>query len=112
MRFWTLTGSSLLLLTMPRVATAANVAEFIDYSLLSTQGDLIMPARLYVPPEAISDPSTLRPLVVWLHGGGDRGTDNLNQIRWDIDLLFAEVKQRGRYPGSLPRRPGTGVRNG
>jgi predicted peptidase len=34
---------------------------------------------------------------VWLHGGGDRGDNNLNQIRWDIDLLLAEAKRRGAF---------------
>jgi predicted peptidase len=75
---------------------AANVNEFLDYSLKSG-GTTLLPGRLFVPPEAIANPEVERPLIVWLHGGGDRGTNNLNQIRWDVDLLFAEAKRRGAF---------------
>jgi predicted peptidase len=85
---------SSLLLT---AAQGADVGEFLDFSLRTSLGGLAMPARLYVPPAAIADPVTKRPLIVWLHGGGDAGTNNLNQIRWDIDFLFAEAKRRGAF---------------
>jgi predicted peptidase len=75
---------------------AAEVREFLDYSLKSGATTLL-PGRLYVPPEALANPNVDRPMIVWLHGGGDRGTNNLNQIRWDFDLLFAEVKRRGAF---------------
>jgi poly(3-hydroxybutyrate) depolymerase len=85
---------SLLLLT---AAQGADVSEFMDFSLRNPRGQLTMPARLHVPPAAIADPVTKRPLIVWLHGGGDAGTNNLNQIRWDVDFLFAEAKRRGAF---------------
>ena len=75
---------------------AANVNEFLDYSLKSGATTLL-PGRLYVPPEAVANPDIERPLIVWLHGGGDAGTNNVNQVRWDVDLLFAEAKRRGAF---------------
>src|SRR5215475_13799454 len=37
-----------------------------------------MPYRLFIPPNY--DPKKKYPIVLWLHGGGGRGTDNLKQI--------------------------------
>jgi predicted peptidase len=78
-------------------APGANVSEFLDFSLRSPRGPVSLPGRLFVPPEAVADPVTKRPLIVWLHGGGDAGTNNINQVRWDVDLLFAEAKRRGAF---------------
>jgi predicted peptidase len=39
----------------------------------------------------------MRPLVVFLHGGGEAGTDNLKQMHPNIDFLFAEAKRRGAF---------------
>jgi predicted peptidase len=85
---------STLLLTAAR---GAEVSEFLDFSLRTPRGQVALPGRLFVPPEAVADPITKRPLIVWLHGGGDAGTNNVNQVRWDVDLLFAEAKRRGAF---------------
>ena len=77
-------------------ATAANVSDFIDFSLRSDRNALLLPGRLYVPPEA-SDPSSRRPLILFLHGAGESGTNNLAQINVNIDNLLAEAKQRGAF---------------
>lgn len=79
------------------VAQGANVSEFLDFTLRTPRGGAVLPGRLFVPPEAIADPVTKRPLILWLHGGGDAGTNNINQVRWDVDLLFAEAKRRGAF---------------
>jgi predicted peptidase len=81
---------------LPAVARGADVREFVDFSL-SNSRQVLLPGRLYVPPEALADPVTKRPLIVWLHGGGDAGTNNVNQIRWDVEFLFGEAKRRGAY---------------
>ena len=44
-------------------------------------GTRVMPYRLFVPAGYAGD--RLYPLVVWLHGGGGLGTDNLAQISGD-----------------------------
>jgi len=78
------------------MAQGANVNEFIDFSLRSG-ATVLLPGRLYVPPEAQADPSQPRPLIVFLHGGGDAGTNNVAQLNQNIDDLFAEAKRRGAF---------------
>jgi poly(3-hydroxybutyrate) depolymerase len=85
----------LILLLTARSLTAANVADFVDYSLVGRGVQL--PGRLYVPPEAISNPAVVRPLILFLHGGGETGTNNLSQINANIDNLLAEAKSLGAY---------------
>jgi predicted peptidase len=73
---------------------AANVEDFIDFSLRRFDGVVLRPGRLFVPPEASS---TTRPLILFLHGAGEQGLNNLNQINQNIDNLLAAAKQRGAY---------------
>lgn len=77
-------------------ATAANVSDFVDFSLLSGATTLL-PGRLYVPPSAVSDPGTMRPLILFMHGSGESGTNNLGQINGNIDNLLAEAKRREAF---------------
>jgi predicted peptidase len=77
-------------------ARGANVNEFLDFSLRRGV-TVLMPGRLYVPPEAQTDPSQPRPLIVFLHGGGDAGTNNVAQLNQNIDDLFAEARRRGAF---------------
>ena len=60
-----------------RIVPAANVADFIDFSLRNASNQVILPGRLYVPPEATSDPTTPRPFILFMHGGGEGGTNNI-----------------------------------
>src|SRR5215218_6802593 len=76
---------------------AANVADFVDFSLRNASNQVILPGRLYVPPEAASDPATPRPFILFMHGGGEAGTNNLAQINGNIDNLLAEAKRRGAF---------------
>src|ERR1044072_1061470 len=80
----------------PQLGTAANVADFSNFSL-TTGLTTLLPGRLYIPPEATSDPSIARPLILFLHGSGENGTNNLSQINVNIDNLLAEAKQRGAF---------------
>jgi predicted peptidase len=86
-------------------ATAASVADFTNFSLVDTFGNLVLPGRLYVPPQALSNPAQPRPLILFLHGGGEAGTDNLLQINSNIDNLLAAAKQRGAFLYA-PQSPG------
>src|SRR3954465_10640209 len=55
-----------------QLGVAANLADFSDLSL--TSGDnVVLPGPLYIPPQAKSDPRAPRPLILFLHGGGERG---------------------------------------
>ncbi len=64
-----------------------------------------MPGLLYVPPEAKSDPDVRCPLILFLHGGGEKGTNNKSQVNVNIDNLLAEAKRRGVYLYA-PQSPG------
>lgn len=81
----------------PRMLSAAPVADFIDYSLRNASNQVILPGRLYVPPEAASQPGSPRPFLVFLHGGGANGTDNLAQLTHVADHMLDEAKQRGAF---------------
>src|SRR3954447_5730553 len=80
----------------PLGAAAANVADFIDFSLRNSSNQVVLPGRLYVPPEA-SNTAVPRPFILFLHGGGEDGTNNTSQINVNIDNLLAEAKRRGAY---------------
>jgi predicted peptidase len=101
-RIWSLV--LVVLVAPPASALAASVSDFIDFSLiLGSHGDL--PGRLYVPPEAASDPSAPRPLIVFLHGSGEAGSNNIAQINGNINNLLAEAKRRGAFLYA-PQSPG------
>lgn len=68
--------------------TAADPDEFLDFS----EPDL--PGRLYVPPEA---ESSSRPVILFLHGAGESGTNNTAQINSNVNNLFAAAKERGAF---------------
>src|SRR5262245_58579216 len=74
---------------------AANVNQFIDFSLRASNNALLLPGRLYVPPGA--SPAAKRPLILFLHGAGEVGTNNTTQINANMDNLLAEAKQRGAF---------------
>jgi predicted peptidase len=38
------------------------------------------------------------PLIVWLHGEGEAGTDNVGQLSWLGSLIFLPPRERDRYP--------------
>ena len=86
-------------------ARAALVSDFADFSLRNNGGSLLLPGRLYVPPEAASDPAMQRPFILFLHGGGEVGTNNVAQVNGNIDGLLAEAKRRGAYLYA-PQSPG------
>ena len=69
---------------------AADVNDFIDFSLEN------LPGRLYVPPEA-QEPAVPRPVILFLHGAGETGTNNLSQINANMDNLLAAAKERGAF---------------
>jgi predicted peptidase len=89
----------------PRCAVAADVADFIDFSLRDANGTVLLPGRLYIPPVSTSDPTVPRPLIVFLHGSGEGGCDNLAPINGNIDNLLAEAKRRSAFLYA-PQAPG------
>jgi predicted peptidase len=74
-------------------ATAQEMSLF-DKLLYVSKGDTL-PYRLLKPvsPESME----AFPLVIFLHGAGERGIDNEVQIK-HISELFTDTKNRGKYP--------------
>jgi predicted peptidase len=75
-------------------AHAANINDFAVFNLTSGASTLLR-GRLYVPPEA-SQPGP-RPLILFMHGAGESGTNNTLQVNGNIDNLLAEAKRRGAF---------------
>lgn len=73
---------------------AANIADFVDFTLRTPRGQVVLPGRLYIPPNA-SPSSDPVPLIVYLHGSGASGTNNSLQIEQTPDMLASEAKRRG-----------------
>lgn len=83
-------------LLVSTAAFAIEITDFVDFSLRSGDSTLL-PGRLYIPPEAIGGFATPRPLIVFLHGGGGAGTDNMRQLNQDIADLALEAERRGAF---------------
>jgi len=74
-----------------------NVDGFIGKTHRSRTGS--MPYRLFVPPGY--DKTKQYPLVIWLHGGGSAGDDNLGQISRDNRLgthFWTQKDKQERHP--------------
>jgi predicted peptidase len=52
----------------------------------------VMPWRLYIPPGATGGSRRL-PLVLVLHGGGERGNDNFRQLDASVQFLLSDALQ-------------------
>lgn len=73
---------------------AANPNDFQVFNYYHVDGTnqsvLNMPGRLYVPTNY--DPSKTYPMVMFLHGAGEAGSNNTSQINGNIDNLLAAAK--------------------
>ena len=72
---------------------AADPNDFTVFTYDHAGTDL--PGRLFVPTGY--DPGQSYPIVVFLHGSGERGTDNTSQVNSNIDNLLAAAKDRGFF---------------
>lgn len=92
--FWAVTVLAVLVLA--RASVAASVNDFTPYSFVQNTSTLL-PGRLHIPADYANNPTTPRPLVLFLHGAGESGTNNLAQINGNIDNLLAAAKSRGAF---------------
>jgi predicted peptidase len=88
--------ATLAVVLVARPVEAAGVQDFVNYSY-SDSSSFALPGLLHVPTEYASDPTALRPLILFFHGAGESGTDNFAQINGNIDNLLAAAKLRGAY---------------
>ena len=85
-----LLATSFTIIALASNAPGANPNDFLDFS------DPSVPGRLYVPPEAAMS-SEPRPLILFLHGAGETGSNNSAQVNGNIDNLFDEAIERGAF---------------
>lgn len=92
--------SFLLLLTLPLIAGAQT--QIRDLNLyerqLFIQGNDTLPCRILSPKNFSIN--TKYPLVVFLHGSGERGSDNDAQLTWGGNL-FLDSANRENYPAII-----------
>jgi predicted peptidase len=73
-------------------APPAHAADPNEFAIWSTPN---LPGRLFVP--ADYDPAVAYPFILFYHGFGERGTNNVAQVDGNIDGLLAAAKQRKAF---------------
>ena len=84
----------LLFLSLSCFAFAARGDDF-EARVFSTAGGAKLPYRLLQP--ANPEPGKKYPLVIFLHGSGERGTDNALQLK-NGAAVFAKPEAREKFP--------------
>jgi predicted peptidase len=112
MRFLTLTFV-LLFTALP--CTAQDVVDGFVARIFTNGSREAMPYRLFIPPGY--DKGKQYPLVLWLHGAGGAGSNNLAQIREDQTLgthTWTRPQNQAKYPTFVlvPQSPTNWVSSG
>ena len=81
----------------PAMLHGAHWSESLAFTYDNGLGDT-MPYRLFIPPDY--DPERAYPLVLFLHGAGERGTNNTIQVSVHIDNLI-NATQSPQYTSFL-----------
>src|SRR2546422_4196042 len=98
----------LLLAYFPIGVRAVTVDNFVARVYTNAQGTL--PYRLFIPTNYHA--GTRLPLVLFLHGAGERGSDNRLQLTGQTgELVFASEANQLKYPSFMvaPQCPSSGV---
>jgi len=77
--------SLLLIANMAFTASAANLEESMQALSFTDSKGTVLPYRLYVPDDY--DSGKEYPLLLFLHGAGERGSDNTVQIKYNVKIL-------------------------
>jgi predicted peptidase len=84
---------SCVLLTQTNPTAAQSSSKFSRNSYVSPKGDSL-PYRMLFPD---SDPLRKYPLIIFLHGSGERGSDNEAQLKWGV-ANFSTDENMIRHP--------------
>lgn len=71
--------------------SAADIYEVFAQKTFTGSNGLTMPYRLYVPADYDAEKYTY-PVLLFLHGAGERGDDNTLQLKNAMQLLFDDVE--------------------
>jgi predicted peptidase len=82
--------------TISSVSPAASLTDFEVYNYVES-GLTRMPGRIHVPSSYAADPAKLRPLILFFHGSGESGSENIAQVNGNIDNLLAATKLRDAF---------------
>ncbi|MGB9789502.1 MAG: prolyl oligopeptidase family serine peptidase [Thermotoga caldifontis] len=73
------------------------IDDFLAFTFKDAETNVEIPYRLFVPKDV--DPEKKYPLVVFLHGGGERGTDNYVQLASNRGaVVWAEPRHQLVHP--------------
>jgi predicted peptidase len=100
-------GAYLLVLATMPLLSQDSVDGFIGR--VHRSGRQSMPYRLFVPPAY--DKSVQYPIVIWLHGGGSAGNDNVRQISLDNKLgthFWTRRENQDKHPAFVLAPQSTG----
>ena len=82
--------------TQPATAAVIAFADAYEARIYKDANGRTLPYRLLKPKNY--DTNQAYPLVLFLHGAGERGSDNISQLKNGAASLFAEDKARAKYP--------------
>ncbi len=86
--------SMLILLSSLTYSMAQDYTKLFEGKVFSSK-DAALPYRIMYPKNF--NPKQKYPLIVFLHGAGERGSDNLNQLTYGASM-FASDSVRDKYP--------------
>lgn len=89
--------SGLLVLLLLFFISKMSIAQITDFKAESFKDDKGNELLYRILKPAEYDSSNSYPLVLFLHGAGERGSDNHSQLKWGV-AHFAEPKFREKYP--------------
>jgi len=69
----------------------------VDFSLRDQNNAVLLPGRLYVPPESQQPSAAPRPLIINLAGSGGNGTDNTTQLLFITEVMANQARERGAF---------------
>ena len=87
---------ALFVILLSMVATAQVPVNFSPQSYTNGKGDTLYYRQL--TPDA--NPKRHYPLVIFLHGSGERGNDNIAQLKWGV-MNFATEQNMLKYPAVI-----------
>lgn len=77
--------------------TSISVAQLTDFEAEIYTDSLDNELKYQILKPVDYDSTKSYPLVLFLHGAGERGNDNYSQLKWGVPH-FAEPKMRKKYP--------------